>query len=620
MRKTNIIAIFTAVLSLFTGCQDLKFGDDFLSKAPGSEVDINTIYGDAVYARRALWAAYRTLPYGLPTDEGTCMLDDILECLTDLNQSYMTHAYNGSVKYYSGAVSADVENDSRATKYSYTKDEHWSGIRKAWLFIENVDRVPNMEEDEKLRLKAEAKVIIAIHYTQLFRHFGGVQLVDHAYDPNENLQLPRSTAKETMEFIVSLLDEAIPDLPWYFDAGESVEQDGRMTAAGAMGLKARVLLFGASPLFNSDTPYMEGEASEKFLTWFGGYDPQLWERAYKAHEEFFKEVSLKGGYALVQPVGSLNYRQAFRKGYFERANGETLISIRPSNGFIKFASKGSWWNRSYFFAQAAGDYGIAGPTQELVDCFGMKNGRAIDDPASGYDPQNPYKERDPRLHETVVCNDMDYCNRTAWVYPIVGPRVGIDERTDWDDPFGGYADWKTGYRMRKFLLDGRADNAWQPTELDGKEVSWPYLRMPELYLGMAECIFKTGRGVTEAAKYIDALRDRVGVGHIVPGSDFLEQILTERVCELAFEECRWFDIVRYKREDIMRKKLHRVDVKRTDTKPQTAQGTYVYDFSQEVANGTRYWQSNFSPKWYLSALPSDEVRKSHGVLIQNPGW
>ena len=81
---------------ILASCQDLKLGDAFLEKAPSSEVDINTIYGDAVYARRALWAAYRTLPYGLPTDQGTCMQDDMLECLTDLNHSYLGYSYNGS--------------------------------------------------------------------------------------------------------------------------------------------------------------------------------------------------------------------------------------------------------------------------------------------------------------------------------------------------------------------------------------------------------------------------------------------------------------------------------------------------------------------------------------------
>ena len=82
MKSKFYISLAVVAILAGTGCQDLKFGDAFLEKPPSSEVDINTIYGDAAYARRALWAAYRTLPYGLPHDEGTCMFDDILECLT----------------------------------------------------------------------------------------------------------------------------------------------------------------------------------------------------------------------------------------------------------------------------------------------------------------------------------------------------------------------------------------------------------------------------------------------------------------------------------------------------------------------------------------------------------
>ena len=88
------------------------------------------------------------------------------------------------------------------------------GIRRAWLFIENVDRVPDMKEAEKQRLKAEAKVIIAMHYCDLFRHYGGVPIVDHAYTANEDMQKERGTVQETLDFIVNLLDEAADVLPW----------------------------------------------------------------------------------------------------------------------------------------------------------------------------------------------------------------------------------------------------------------------------------------------------------------------------------------------------------------------------------------------------------------------
>jgi hypothetical protein len=90
---------------------------------------------------------------------------------------------------------------------------------------------------------------------------------------------------------------------------------------------------------------------------------------------------------------------------------------------------------------------------------------------------------------------------------------------------------------------------------------------------------------------------------------FREQCLIERACEFAFEEVRWYDIIRWKREDIFRKRLHGCDITKSGT-------TLTYKIWELPA---RYWNTNFSPKWYLSAIPSDEVLKGYG-LVQNPGW
>lgn len=587
------------------GCQELKFGDEFLEKAPGSEVNIDVIYSNSTYAYRALWAAYQTIPYGLSAAGDDKMMHDMLECLTDLNHSGLGWTGCGSQLYYSGSVDADIENTSSATKYSYTKDKCWVGIRRAWLFIENVDRVPDMTDDEKKKLKAEAKVIIAIHYIDLFRHFGGVPWIDRSLTPTTVSKVPRSTALETLNNIVTLLDEAAADLPWALTSSEIPEWDGRLTAAAAMGLKARVLLFAASPLFNSATPYLDGEASSKQLTWMGGYDPNLWERAYEAHKAFFDRLEKEGGYALVQANGELDYRKAWRRGYLDRGTGETIISVRISNGYSKLGY--FWDDKNYYFMQAAGDYGTASPTQELVNMFGMTNGKAIDDPGSGYDDQNPYENRDPRLYETVVVNGKDYYNRIAEIYP--GGK-------DYQDPRGSYGCWKTGYRLRKFLLDGGGAVQYEePCELQGKELHWPLLRLSELYLGYAEAIFQSGRGVAAAAPYINEVRRRVGVEPIYGLNDanFIDKILTERACELAFEEVRWYDIIRYKREDIFKKKLHIVEIVKNPD------GSFTYSYN-DLPAPDRYWATNFSPKWYLSAFPSDEVRKMGGTLIQNPGW
>ena len=81
----------------------------------------------------------------------------------------------------------------------------WSAIRHAWILYNNVDRVPDMDEAEKLRLKAEAKIVIATQYAEMLRHFGGLPIVDRAISAEDGLGFPaRATLQETVNFIVSI--------------------------------------------------------------------------------------------------------------------------------------------------------------------------------------------------------------------------------------------------------------------------------------------------------------------------------------------------------------------------------------------------------------------------------
>ena len=97
--------------------------------------------------------------------------------------------------YYSGAYTAADEDGSRGdVRYNYIDDKAWSGIRAGWMFIENVERVPDMDNAEKARLTAEAKVLIASRYFDMFRHFGGLPLVDKTYGVQAVYEVPRATA------------------------------------------------------------------------------------------------------------------------------------------------------------------------------------------------------------------------------------------------------------------------------------------------------------------------------------------------------------------------------------------------------------------------------------------
>lgn len=596
--KYSNIGIMLLIIVSVISCDKLKFGDDFLEKPPAGDLTIDDIYSDATYARRALWAAYKTLPTGFVFSHRTKLNWDVLECLTDLNNSIMPWGSNASELYYPGLVTAVMESTYRGTKYSYlgrAGEMNWQGIRQAYLFIENVDRVPDMQEQEKTLLKAEAKVIIAIHYSDMFRHFGGLPWIDHAYIPTEAVEKERETALQTMNNIVDLLDEAAAVLPWTVD--DPLYWDGRMTKAAAMGLKARILLFGASPLFNSASPYLQGDASDLHLCWYGSYMPELWQRALKAHEDFFDEMNRSGGYQLVNE--GANYRSLWRKAYLERNNGECIVSVRE----ILYANV--YDIDSYAWALCSNQWGSGNPTQEWVNMFPMVNGKSIFEPDSEYDPDFPYANRDPRMYESIVTNGDAYAttNRAeTFVGGVCHAQPG----------------WESGYRVRKFVLDGGSPPLYETPELQSIPHHYPYLRLPELYYGYAEAICHTGGNMNQAYDLVNAMRTRVGVGGIKPGltgEDFIEAVLTERSLELAFEEVRWFDMVRYKREDIFTKPLHRVEITRKDMS-ESPPVSFNYNY---IPYEPRYWARNFSPKWYLSAFPSDEINKRYG-LVQNPGW
>lgn len=585
MKANRLIYIIAILALIINSCEPVEFGNDFLEKAPSVDVTSDTIFNSIELTERYMWRGYITLPYGLNTgwnakDNKIGM--DLLESLTDIGTSFL--AWGGPNRlYYNGQYSAAVENDASNTKYHYTKEQSWEGIRIGWNIIENVDRVPDASTVYKEQLKAEAKMIIAIHYTDMFRHFGGLPWVDHAYTPTEDTNLPRLTSKETMNNIVALLDEAIPVLP--LNVQDLSNWDGRFTKVAAMGLKARVLLFGASPLFNDAQPYMSGEASDKNMTWHGGYDANLWTRAAQAAKDVL-DAAAAGGYDL---VNTGNPRQDFQDGYYKRGNGEILISTRT-----RFRTQG-FWATSYYFFQSS-NYGSAVPTGNYVDMFPMADGTPIDAAGSGWNPNDPWANRDPRLYESVMVNGDAFRGRTAELW------IGGRERRN-----ANHNGSKSGFRQRKFWLDGNTATSVQSI------VQWPYLRLPEIYFSYAEALNEANGGPTQAAyDAVNYVRNRVGLNGLPTGLsqvEFREAVLKERALEFYLEEVRWFDIIRWKMEDSFTKTIYGIDTRRQN-------GEFTYE-TNELPE--RYWKNNFSPKWYLSAFPPDEINKGYG-LVQNPGW
>lgn len=582
-----VIGAVIVLITAFQGCDGIGVGNDFLDKPPSGEVTIDTVFSNEEDAENFLWNAYRSLPYyngvvgGSFNNAGRYDTDllrwDPPAAITDINQSYRP-AGGASSFYYTGSYTASVEDDTpEATKYNFYNSGAWDGIRQAHIFLENADRVPDMDDAKRQRLKAEARMIIAVHYSEMFRHYGGMPWVDHAYSPNDDIHLPRLTARATLDSVVAVIERAIPDLPFALNNPSS--EAGRFTRAGAMGLKARVLLFGASPLFNDSQPYMQGEAASEELVWFGGEDPSLWQDAADAARDLIDEAEQTGAYYLLDDGDP---RQNFQDAYYTRESPEMLISTRK-----RYRDP----NMPAFMVNG----GSSATTHNYVQMFPMADGTPIDEPGSGYDPDNPYENRDPRLYESVLTNGDDYQNRTAELW------IGGRERETSGEPATA-----TGYHARKFILD--------ITDASGMVVHWPHLRLPEIYLSYAEALNEANSGPTsEAYEYINKVRNRVDLGDLPNGlsqEEFREAVLRERVLEFGYENVRWFDIVRWKMEDVFTKNLYGMNITQNDD------GSFNYDQFELPA---RDWKNNFSPKWYLSAFPVDEINKQYG-LIQNPGW
>lgn len=617
----GITALLIAVMCSSSCVDEFKVGNDFLEKEPGADVDINKIFGEAELARRFLWNTYSGLYYGLPWDWNAVankMNMGVFEALSDCWHSHLSWD-RVNLLYYSGSYSAGSEETSH-TKFGYTQEGCWETIRKGWVFIENVERVPDMDAAEKTRLAAEARLIIATRYFDMFRHFGGLPIVDHAWGSTENTNNERVTAELTVNFILKLLDDAAADLPWALEPEEISNWDGRMTRAAAMGLKCKVLLFAASPLFNDKEPYCTEEpqiAVQKRQVWYGGYDAKWWEACLDACEKFFAEVTDKGRYDLYR--GGANHRTSFRNAYSLRGSGgdnpEMLISTR-----IRY-SYSNEWDGAFYFPQAS-MYGAMTPTQEFVEMFPMSDGTPFnwDNPDH---VKRMFTDRDPRLYETIVVEGSEYQGRQIELW-VGGREIKQGSVTE----SGQFA---TGYGNYKYLLDIRSSK--------NKPLLWPYLRMAEIYLIYAEALMMDNQHGL-AVSMVDQVRDRVGLKGLAecnPTLDLndtkvlLKEILRERACELGLEDVRFFDLIRHKMADDFKKPLHGIQTRRADgkedswsDKPAASRGERPTEFAYqtfELKNQTRSWwkQGGFSPKWYLSAFPPSEVNKNYG-LTQNPGW
>lgn len=668
-----LIGAMTVSFMVTTSCVDeIKFGNAFLDKPAGGTATIDTVFGSAIYTQQFLNGIYSRQYYGLPYYNSASIPSSSdtytgkFEALTDCWQLHWSGAYLYS-QYYTASHTANYKR--REDKFCYNDEFVWEAVRYGWLLLENVDRVPDLSSEEKERMKAEAKCLIAVRYFDMFRHYGGLPLIYASYSGTESsYNAPRATVEATVNYMIKLLDEAIDSgvLPWAFNGSgtSSTAYTGRWSKAGAMALKCKIWQFAASPLFNDTQGYSGGtsEAEREHLVWYGSKRTDLWENCLNACRDFFNEVDANGYYALRKASAKTpsQYRQAYRMGYIEQGSTEVIHSVRVTQGDA-FNSKTYKWHAWQGTETKRLNYT---PTQEYIEMFSWADGRPFDwdelvakeaDGGIGRDTmftkgsigdnhfQQTILTRDPRLYETArVCgvpNQLDWTTGEMLGQPFETWVGGYDAG---NDPLNETELFATGYANIKYFLG---------PEYKGKYTQWVTLRLSDLMLTYAEAFLQANKDNTSALEWINKVRDRVGLHkleecnpdkHLDTDADaLLEELLRERVCELGMEDSRFFDLIRYKRQDLFEKRLHGLRMRRLnpDADPTDEETKYLnrpwfgsdqnsgidqplnFDYEKfELINPTRqWWVRGFDPKWYLSPFPQSEINKGYG-LIQNPGW
>jgi hypothetical protein len=392
----------------------------------------------------------------------------------------------------------DIANGSYSPAADYVKriwDSRYGGIKKCNRLLVNIEKVPELTEELRNQYIAEAKVLRAWHYFELYSRFGDVPYYTHVITMSESAEIGRTPKAEVTANIIADIDEVINNnrLP----ASYPDKDKGRITKWAAAALKARILLFeGRWAELKTVTEDIMSNSGHALFT--GGY-----EQLFTVPNEGNIEVILD-----VQYAKSL------------RENGTQYQFLPPS----------------------LGGYSQLSPLQELVDSYIMLSGKAIYEQGTDYDAANPYAGRDPRLAATICYDGNSYENIDGSVATITTtPNAN-------PDGFGFSSNCSaTGYYLKKYW-----DNDYRASLQSG--LNTILIRYADILLMNAEAYAETN-GLTEAVwnKTVKPIRERAGfsvAGSSFPASktpaELIQIVRNERRSELAFEGLRLKDIYRWR--------------------------------------------------------------------------
>ena len=579
-RKFNKIVVLGLSLFLSVSCSE-----SILDKAPLDAISDASVWSDPNLVQSFVNARYSQISHGWYSESWQASMVD--ECFLTwsrdcepINQGYVSpstkHSMNGG----------HWGEDGRRW------DVVWRNIGGCNVFFDNVEKVAFKDEKVKSQLIGEVTFIRALMYWDLVNRWGGMPLLTKSYDINtysDILNVKRNSYKENIDFLVAECDKAAGLLPATFGGNDK----GRATKVAALALKSRILLYAASPLMNdarSDDP--------DNLVHYATPDANRWKKAADAAQAAL-DAALAAGYKLFDSYGDdvkAKYDGIFLEGgnseiLFDREGGSSTLNLNL--GYIDEANGPNGY----------GSWGGNTPISEFVDDFEMADGTKFSW-SNPVQAANPYKDRDPRLAATVLCDGDMWKGRNVETFFF--KKADGTETGGLDTKYGANS-WNTSataYNVRKFLRESHAVNSWTFAPRN-----WVWLRLGEVYLNLAEAKYNSG-DEAGAKVALNVIRARARMPQVATsGTQLWNDIVYERRVELAFEEHRYFDVRRWKIADtVLNRKATGIRVFKN------ADGSYTYTPGQFVED-----RKFVSPKMYWLPIQLDEVTKNPS-LKQNPGY
>ncbi|MGV8137334.1 MAG: RagB/SusD family nutrient uptake outer membrane protein [Mangrovibacterium sp.] len=575
----NIIILLLICLAgymLLPSCEDMM--GDYLDKAPGVDVSEDTIFSSKVQVETLVASMYRYGMYViLPRNEFSYTMSYWNPTAIMSDESESAASWVGGAGWNNG----DVTSENIVGREDNRYDTRFKAIRIASTIIQRIGEVPGVTQTYIDQVKGEALFIRALNHFEMFKRYGGIPIIDKKFELTDEFKVPRSTVKEVVDFIVSECTQAVSLLPDVY----SSDMKGRVTKGAAMALKSRTLLFAASPLFNTATPYMDmDDLANNNMICYGDYDASRWQLAADAAKTVL-DWAPSGGITLITDKGvDKNYRYVA-----ETCDNAEVILANKMVGKV-----GCWeWPWTGIFPNGMYPSWTMGNsmTFNFLKLYEKQDGTPQTwNMDGGTDLTQKYNELDRRLKQSVtVAGDFwnnDYPEMTSYVGGSLSNQC-----------YGGQ--WIT-----KFI---------PPT------LSWSnYMEMPndiifrlgEVYLNYAEALNEAQGPVAAAYEAVNTIRARSGQPDLPSGlsqEQFREKVRNERAIELFFEDHRLWDIRRWLiAEEVTNGPFYGIKVYENSATPNFRYEIYTFEVR------------TFLKRMYLHPFERNEVLK--GYLVQNPGY